>query len=150
MNASGLDTWEFKSKCIQILPQLQSLPGGGQIKSIPHTPLHPIPAIGEQFEWVIVDCVRPLPKTKTGNHYLLTIMCATTHFPEASSLRKITASSVGRALKFFTTFGLARVIQTNQGPNFQSKLFKQVLQTLCFRVHIIQSLKVCQSAGIRR
>lgn len=58
-------------------------------------------------------------------------MCTATRFPEVVLLRKITASSVVKALvKFFSTFSPLRVIQTDQGTNFQSKLFKQVLQTL--------------------
>lgn len=58
-------------------------------------------------------------------------MYAATRFPEAIPLRKVTASSVVKALtKFFSTFGLPRTVQTDQGANFQSKLFKQVLQTL--------------------
>lgn len=71
-------------------------------KVIPPAPLHPIPAIGEPFERVLVHCVGPLPKTKAGNQYLLTIMCAATQFPEAMPLRGITAKAVTSALvKFF-------------------------------------------------
>ncbi len=73
----------------------------------------------------------PLPKTKTGNQFLLTVMCSATRFPEAIPLRKITASVVSKALvKFFSTFGLPKVVQTDQGTNFLSKLFSQVLTTL--------------------
>ena len=35
-------------------------------------PLHPIPAIGQPFEHLIIDCVGPLPCAKTGSIYLLT------------------------------------------------------------------------------
>lgn len=98
---------------------------------IPPALLHPIPVIGQPFEHVIVDCVCPLPRTKGGNQYLLTIMCPATRFAEAIPLRKITINSVVKALtKFFCTFGLPHVIQTDQDTNFQSKLFKQILQTL--------------------
>lgn len=98
---------------------------------IPPAPLVPIPVIGEPFENVIVDCVGPLPKTKSGNQFLLTIMCRATRFPEAVPLRKITASAVSKALvKFFSTFGLPKVVQTDQGTNFLSKLFSQILKTL--------------------
>lgn len=38
---------------------------------VPPALLYPIPAVGEQFERVIVDCVGPLPRTKTGYQYLL-------------------------------------------------------------------------------
>lgn len=57
----------------------------------PVVPLQPIPACGEHFSQVIIDCVGSLPKTKFGNQYLLTIMCKSTHFPEAIPLRNIKA-----------------------------------------------------------
>nr|XP_033942276.1 uncharacterized protein LOC117449038 isoform X2 [Pseudochaenichthys georgianus] len=78
-------------------------------------PLIPIPVMGEPFERVIVDCVGPLPKAKTGNQFLLTVMCASTRFPEAIPLRKITAPVITKALlKFFSMFGLPKVVQTDQ------------------------------------
>ncbi len=88
----------------------------------------------------------PLPKTKAGNQYLLTMMCAATRFPKAIPLRKITAPVVIKALvKFFSLFGLPTVIQTDRGTNFMSNLFAQVLKTLkishSIRVRIIQKAK---------
>ncbi|XP_073768826.1 uncharacterized protein [Danio rerio] len=98
---------------------------------IPKAPLRPIPALGEPFEHVLIDCVGPLPKTKAGNQYLLTVMCAATRFPEAFPLRKITASVVIKSLvKFFSLFGLPKVVQSDRGTNFMSNLFEQVLKTL--------------------
>ena len=56
---------------------------------------------------MIIDCVGPLPKTKSGNEYLLTIICASTRFPEAISLRNIKTKTIVRALvKVFTFVGL--------------------------------------------
>ena len=49
-------------------------------KTIPSAPLMPIPAFDEPFSRVLIDCVGPLPKTKSGNLYMLTIMCASTRF----------------------------------------------------------------------
>uniref|UniRef100_A0A669DG53 Gypsy retrotransposon integrase-like protein 1 n=1 Tax=Oreochromis niloticus TaxID=8128 RepID=A0A669DG53_ORENI len=116
-------------------------------QTVPPAPLKPIPVVGEPFERVLVDCVGPLPRTKAGNQFLLTIMCATTRFPEAIPLRKITAPTVIKALlKFFSTFGLPRVVQTDQGSNFQSKLFKQTLQSLGIK-HIPSSPYHPQSQG---
>lgn len=98
---------------------------------IPPAPLIPIPVVGEPFEHVIIDCVGPLPRTKNGNQFLLTIMCSATRFPEAIPLRKITAPVVIKALvKFFSTFGLPKIVQSDQGSNFLSKLFSQVMTTL--------------------
>lgn len=90
-------------------------------QNIPPAPLYPIPAIGEPFERVMVDCVCPLPRTKSGNQYLLTIMYTSTRFPEAIPLRKITAPVIIKSLiKFFSLFGLPRTIQSDQGTNFMS------------------------------
>ena len=64
----------------------------------PAAPLQPIPAAGEPFEQVLIDCVGPLPRCKSGNQYLLTIMCVATRFPEVVPLRKITKSAITKAL----------------------------------------------------
>ena len=61
-------------------------------------PLKPIPVLGESFSHVLVDCVGPLPKSKGGNQYILTIMCAATHFPEAIPLRTIMTPNIIKAL----------------------------------------------------
>ena len=55
-------------------------------QTIPKAHLQPIPAFDEHFSRIIIDCVGPLPKTKSGHEYLLTIMCASTRFPEAIQL----------------------------------------------------------------
>ena len=58
-------------------------------------------------------------------------MCLATRYPEAIPLRSITAQSVVRALiKLFSTFGLPKTVQTDQGTNFLSGTFKQVLTSL--------------------
>ncbi|XP_072036952.1 uncharacterized protein [Amphiura filiformis] len=100
-------------------------------QKIPSAPLKPIPAFEEPFSRVLIDCVGPLPKTKSGNQYLLTIMCASTRFPEAIPLRNIKAPQIVKALtKFFTLVGLPKEIQSDQGSNFMSGVFQQVMQQL--------------------
>lgn len=54
-------------------------------------------------------------------------MCVLTRFPEAVPLRNITANAI---TKLFTTFGLPKVVQTDQGTNFLSKIFRQTLKAL--------------------
>ena len=41
----------------------------------------PIPAFDEPLSRIIIDCVGPLPKTKSGCKYFFTVMCASTGFP---------------------------------------------------------------------
>ena len=80
---------------------------------------------------VIIDCVGPLPITRPGNQYLSTIVCAATHFPEAIPLRNIKAATIIKALiNFFTMVGLPEEIQSDQGSNFMSVIFQQVVYQL--------------------
>ena len=73
----------------------------------------------------MIDCVGTWPKTTSRNQYLLTIMCASTRFPEAIPLINITARKISKALvNFFTLVGLPKEIQSDQGSNFMSELFR--------------------------
>ena len=97
----------------------------------PKAPLKPIPTVEEPFSRVIVDCVGPLPKAKSGHQYILTIMCSSTRYVEAVPLRSIKAKPVSEALiSFFTRFGLPKIVQSDQGSNFTSKLFRDQLSAL--------------------
>ena len=100
-------------------------------QTIPKAHLQPIPAFDEPFSRIIIDCVGPLPKTKSGNEYLLTIMCASTRFPEAIPLRNIKTKNIVKALvKFFAFVGLPKSVQSDQGSNFMSGIFQQVMHEL--------------------
>lgn len=102
--------------------------------------LNPIPVMGDPFGKVLVDCVGPLPQTKSGNQFLVTIICSSTRFPEAIPLRKITAPVVTKALvKFFTVFGLPREIQTDQGT--KSRVFAQALRALGIKLPLVLTIQ---------
>ncbi|XP_076036537.1 uncharacterized protein LOC143022279 [Oratosquilla oratoria] len=97
-------------------------------------PLQPIPVVKEPFSKIIIDCVGPLPKTPRGFQFLFTIVDCATRYPEAIPLRRITAKNVVRALiHFFTQVGLPTVVQSDQGSNFISRLFNQVMESLGVR-----------------
>ena len=86
-----------------------------------------------------MDCIGPLPKTKSGNRYLLTIMCASSRFPEAIPLRAMSTKKVVESMtNFFVKVGLPKVIQTDRRTNFISNLFKRVIGQLGTK-HIISS-----------
>uniref|UniRef100_A0A667ZA24 Gypsy retrotransposon integrase-like protein 1 n=1 Tax=Myripristis murdjan TaxID=586833 RepID=A0A667ZA24_9TELE len=100
-------------------------------QTIKPAPLYPIPAVSQPFEHLIIDCVGPLPRSKSGCSYLLTVMCQSTRYPSAYPLRNISAKSVVKALsQFISVFGIPKIIQSDQGSNFTSRLFAQVLQQL--------------------
>ena len=73
-------------------------------QTIKPAPLFPIPAISQPFEHLIIDCVGPLPRSKSGSNYLLTVMCQSTRYPAAYPLRSITAKSVVKALTVYFCF----------------------------------------------
>lgn len=113
----------------------------------PPVKLMPIPVVEEPFSRVVLDCVGPLPRSKRGYQYLLTIMCMTTRYVEAVPLRNITTGLVVEAmLKFFTTFGLPKEVQTDRGTNFMSRIFNQSLKDLGIR-HVTSSAYHPQSQG---
>ena len=104
----------------------------GKARSAPPVaPLQPLPIVREPFSEIMIDCVGPLPKTKRGNEYLLTIMDTATRYPEAFPLRSIRAKVIAEHLiKFFSWAGLPRSIQSDRGSNFTSKLYHQVMSEL--------------------
>ena len=125
------DVAEYCKSCH--ICQLSGKPNQG----IKPGPLHPIPVMSEPLAKVIIDVVGLLPKTRGGNEYMLTIMCTTTRYPEAIPLRRITSKSIIPILtRFFTQFGLPRVVQSDQGSNFTSAIFQQVMATLGIKQYL--------------
>ena len=58
-------------------------------------------------------------------------MCTSTCFPEAIPLRNIKTKSIVKALiKFFTFVGLPKSVRSDQGSNFMSGIFQQVMHEL--------------------
>ncbi|XDV34329.1 hypothetical protein PO909_004496, partial [Leuciscus waleckii] len=87
--------------------------GGKPNQVIPPAQLKPIPVLGEPFERILIDCIGPLPRTKSGNTYLLMLICALSRFPEAIPLRSLKAPTIVKAIvKFCTTFGMPKYIHT--------------------------------------
>lgn len=81
------------------------------------------------FNHLIVDCVGPLPCSKSGSEYLLTITCQVTQYPAAFELRSITSKSVLKALsQFMSVFGIPKILQSDRGTNFKSGVFEKVLR----------------------
>ena len=85
------------------------------------------PAFEKPSSRVLIGCVGPLPKSKSGNEYLLT----STRFPEAVPLRNIKAKTIFKArIKFFSLVDLPKSIQFDQGSNLMSGFFQQVMYEL--------------------
>ena len=99
-------------------------------------PLIPLPIISEPFARVAMDIVGPLPRSKSGNKYILVMCDYATCYPEAVPLKTTDAVSVAEELlKVFCRVGFPNKILTDQGSNFMSQLLKEVYRLL--RIHPI-------------
>ncbi|XP_068200632.1 uncharacterized protein [Palaemon carinicauda] len=135
------DVFEFVKECH--ICQVVGKPN----EVIPKAHLIPIVIPHEPFSKVIIDCVGPLPKTKKGNQYILTILCPTTRYPIAIPLGNICARNIVKnLLKVFTTYGFPKEIQSDRGTNFTSDLFNETLREFIIK-HILASPYHPQSQG---
>ncbi|XP_068213451.1 uncharacterized protein [Palaemon carinicauda] len=117
-------------------------------QKITKAPLIPIPAVEEPFTQIVIDIVGPLPKTKTGFQYMLTIMDRTTRFPEVIPVRGIKSGIVIKHLMdFFSRYGLPREIQSDLGSNFTSREFQAKMNELGIK-HNLASSYHPESQGI--
>ncbi|KAL1251972.1 hypothetical protein QQF64_019768 [Cirrhinus molitorella] len=98
-------------------------------QSLKQAPLCPIPPVEQPFGYLLIDCVGPLPPSRSGSKFLLTVMCQSTRYPAAYAMRNITTRSVVKA-QFISIFGIPKVIQSDQGSNFTSKMFADILKQL--------------------
>ncbi len=97
-------------------------------QKVPLAPLQPIAVVTTPFEHLIIDCVGPLPRSKAGHAYLLTVMCQSTRYPAAYPLRSITTKSILKAFnEFHVCFWYSKNIQSDQGSNFMSRQFSNVM-----------------------
>ena len=115
---------------------------------IPKAPLKPIPSLGEPLENIIIDVVGPLPKSKQGSEYILTIIDRTTRYPEGIPLKRITTRVIVKHLiKFFSRFGMPKTVQSDQGQNFVSKEMQKQLKSLGIQ-HFISTPYHPESQGV--
>ena len=78
------------------------------------------------FKKISMDIVGPLPETKSGNLYILTIQDNLTKYSLAIPLLNHQASIIGDAFvkKFICIFGSPRGVLNDQGRDFLSNLLK--------------------------
>ena len=90
-------------------------------------PMILLPVMEVPFQRIGMDVVGPLPRSRTGNRFVLVVLDYATRYPEAIPLRTVDAEQVAEALMgFFPSVGIPVEILTDQGSNFMSKLLKEV------------------------
>ena len=89
------------------------------------TPLQPLQCESEPFSKVAFDLVGPLPRSVNGYRYILTMMDLYTKFPAAIPLKRVdNVTVIDAMMEVFSCFGLPKVLLTDQGSVFTSKLTK--------------------------
>ena len=94
-------------------------------------PLISVPVVSEPLKKVAIDIIGPLPKSKKGNRYILTLVDYATRYPEAVALSTIdTETIVDELIKICSRVGLPDEILTDQGLNFTSQLMMDICHCL--------------------
>lgn len=91
--------------------------------------------VGAPMERVGVDILGPFPITETGNRYVLVAMDYFTKWPEAYAVPDQSATTAAKCLveEMFARFGVPSELHSDQGRNFESRLFQEVCQRLGVR-----------------
>lgn len=80
------------------------------------------------FEKISMDIMGPLPETRSGNVYILTIQDLLSKYSLAIPLRQITAIDVANAFvnEIICVYGAPKALLTDQGTNFLSALMRAI------------------------
>ena len=88
----------------------------------PRAELHPIP-VTKVWHKVGIDLVGPLPETKQGNKYIITLSDYFSKWPEAAAIPSKHATGVARfLLDVFCRHGWPRVVLSDQGREFVNEI----------------------------
>lgn len=96
-------------------------------------PMHLFPTTNS-LDYVIVDLLGPLLKTKAGKRFILVISDWFTKLTIVLPLKRSNARHVPRALSSYWVFkyGAPKGVLLDKGPQFASKLYKNPSTSLTF------------------
>jgi len=90
--------------------------------------------VGASLERVALDVLGPLPDSDRGNKYILIIGDYFSKWTEAYAIpnQEATLTTVARMLveEFVARFGMPMQIHSDQGRNFESKVFQEMCKSL--------------------
>ena len=100
------------------------------------------------MERVHIDFIGPLPKTERGNEHYLMMVDQFTKWVECIPLPSQNAEATARAAVdgFFSRFGFPFQLFSDQGRNFESKLFEALCKAL--EIHKTRTTQtICKWTG---
>jgi len=88
------------------------------------------PMVGDPWFRLSLDITGPHPRSRKGNQYILTLVDHFTKWAEAIPVRNHTAQTVAQRLmeNVFSRFGAPQQILTDRGSEFESDLFRNLLE----------------------
>lgn len=117
------DVESYCSKCHQC---------AGRKPAKPHkSPMGSIPTLAA-FERCAVDIFGPLPRSRSGNAFVLVICDCFTRYTEAIALPNQLSETIVKAFvnEYVSRFGVPMQIHSDRGSNFVSKLFEDMCKLL--------------------
>ena len=90
---------------------------------------------GSPMERIALDILGPLPTTDNGNKYVLVVADYYTKYVEAYAVPDEKAETVAQKLvdEFISRYGVPQEVHSDQGRNFESRLFQEVCRHLGIR-----------------
>lgn len=88
--------------------------------------------VGIPFERVQMDILGPLPVSSKGNQFLLVVIDCFTKWVEVFPLKNIRALTIAEIFvnQVVSRHGIPLEVHTDQGKNFESKIFQEVMRLL--------------------
>lgn len=88
--------------------------------------------VGVPFERIAIDVAGPFPESTRGNKYVLVAMDYFTKWPEVYAIPNQEATTISDVLiaNWISRFGVPMELHSDQGRNFESKVFQEVCTTL--------------------
>ena len=101
------------------------------LRKLPKAPMKEY-VTGSAMERITKDILGPLDRTASGKKYILCITCAFTKWTEAYALANIEAKTVAKKIveEWICHYGVPMIIHTDQGRQFEAKLFQELCQLL--------------------
>jgi hypothetical protein len=133
-------SWPYMTRDIEAyVKQCKSCQVNKTLKPKKRVPMELTSTADHPFDNCYLDILGPLPLSAEGNKYILTFQDNLSKYVVATPIRQQDAETIARSFVTLVVlkYGTPSVVQTDQGANFVSELFKHTCKLL--RIKKIQS-----------